>query len=260
MRIAGLGRFLFAASFAVLGALSLASADFALNWQPVPHWVPLRDSLACFSGAVLLACGVGLPVARLARPAALMLTGFLCLWVVLLQLPRVAVHPLAENMWLGLCETLALAAGGWTIFSLLAPRPRQPFAHLSGNVELGQIVFAAALPLIGLSHIIYAPETASIVPAWLPAPVALAWFTGLAHIAAGGGILLRVVPRLAATLEAVMTSGFTVLIWLPMTARTPASRFDWTALCVSTAIAAAAWAVAESFGEASPRFASRPRV
>jgi uncharacterized membrane protein len=200
VRIPGLGHLLFAVSFAVLGALSIGAHDFALTWQPVPQGLAFREGFAYASGAILLVSGTGMLVPGAARPSALVLTGFLCLWVLVLQLARIATHLMVEAYWSGLCENLVLAAGGWTIFSMLDGRRGAPFANLRGNVELGQIMFAAALPLIGLSHIIYANETASIIPSWLPGHLALAYATGVAHIAAGAAILLRILPRLTAML------------------------------------------------------------
>ena len=107
----------------------------------------------------------------------------------------------------------------------------------------------------------YLDQTAPLIPSWLPFHVPLAYFTGAAHIAAGIGILLGVVPRLAATLEAVMVSLFTLLVWVPTVVAAPASRFNWAEIFVSTAITGSAWAVAGSFrlpwrshGESNPGF------
>jgi uncharacterized membrane protein YphA (DoxX/SURF4 family) len=81
----------------------------------------------------------------------------------------------------------------------------------------------------------------------LPFHVPFAYFTGAAWIAAAMGLLFGVLPRLAATLTAVMASLFTLLIWVPaiVTARTNVS--DWSEFWTSAAITGAAWAVAESY-------------
>jgi hypothetical protein len=59
--------------------------------------------------------------------------------------------------------------------------------------------------------------------------VPLTYATVAAHIAAGLGILFRVLPFLAATLETVMVSLFTLLIWVQAVLGTP-KAFDWTEL------------------------------
>jgi uncharacterized membrane protein len=114
-------------------------------------------------------------------------------------------------------------------------------------VRMAQALFTLSLPVIGLSHFMFLQATADLVPKWLPDRKGFAHLTGAAHMAAGIGILFAIFPRLAATLEAIMISLFTLLIWVPRAAAAPTIRFEWTALCASTALAGAAWAVAYSF-------------
>jgi uncharacterized membrane protein len=245
MRITGLGRVLFALSIALLGAFTLFFPGFALSWPMVPKWIAWHDTLATISAAILLAGGILLLVPRTARMSALVLAAFLLLRLLLLAIPPVVAHPLVEVTWESLSESIIAVAGAWTIFSLL-PREGGMRAN-SGNVRAGQILFALALPAIGLSHMVYLNQTAPLIPSWLPFHVLLAYFTGAAYIAAGVGILFGVLPRLAATLTAIMVSLFTLLVWVPMVIAAPTSRGDWSEFCVSTAITGAAWAVAESF-------------
>jgi hypothetical protein len=40
---------------------------------------------------------------------------------------------------------------------------------------------------------------------------------------------------------------FTLFVWIPAVIATPAQRFAWTALLMSTVMTAAAWIVADSF-------------
>jgi uncharacterized membrane protein YphA (DoxX/SURF4 family) len=46
-------------------------------------------------------------------------------------------------------------------------------------------------------------------------PLGLAYFTGLGHMAGGIGIVTGILPRLAATLEAIMMCLFGLLVWVP---------------------------------------------
>lgn len=252
----GLGRILFAVSVAALGALSIAFRDFALVWQLVPKTAPWHDALAVASGAILVAGGVALLIPRTARLAAFVLTGVLLLFELLLRLPHIVAQPLVEGNWYGLGETLTFVAGGWTIFSMLPARADE-FAAGLGGVRAGQILFGLALLPIGLSHFYYLDLTAPLIPSWLPFHVPLAYLTGAAHIAAGAAILFGVLPRLAAALEAVMVSLFTLLVWVPTVAATPGTPSDWTELFVSLAVTGTAWAVAESLRVQPWGFAKR---
>jgi uncharacterized membrane protein len=266
MHVDGLGHVLFAGGLAGLGVLSLLSGDFALNWQPVPPWIPWRQHLAHASGLILFASGSGAFLRRWAPPSALILTVNVVTWLLLLQLPRVVMNPTSESMWLGFSETLVLVAGGWIVFASLAASERCPYWKVVASdrsVRIARFFFATALPLIGLSHFVYVQATAALVPEWLPDRMGLAYLTGGAHIAAGVALLLAILPRLAATLEAFMISSFTLLVWVPRVAAAPWSRVPWTALLASSALTGASWAVAHSirdglFSRSTPQAPVQP--
>jgi uncharacterized membrane protein len=245
MRWTGIGQILFALSFAAIGGFSLGYPGFARAWELLPKWLVGSDALIVVCGAALLISGVALLVPRTARAAALVLTAILVLRFLVLHVPRMIGHPLLEVVWESMSENLIYIGGAWTIFSLLA-RDCGAAAKF-GNVRAGRIIFALALPAIGLSHFFYLDQTASLIPSWLPLHVALACFTGAAWIAAAAGILFGVLSRLAAILTAIMVSLFTLLIWVPMLIAVPTAVSDWSEMCASVAITGAAWAVAESY-------------
>lgn len=237
----GVGHLLFAVSFAAIGAISLVARAFLLNQQPVPPHIPWRETLACISAALMLVPGIGMLFATTARRSALILTGFVALWVLALQIPRVLAQPLVEASWLGIGEDSTLVAGGWLIYCAIAGRQ-------DGSVRAARILFGLALLPIGLSHFFYLKFAASLLPAWMPLHEPLTCLGGAGHIAAGLAIAFGVVPRLAATLEATMEGLFTLICWLSAVVMAPSNREDWVNLLISTALSAAAAALAASYG------------
>lgn len=244
MRFAGAGRFIFALCFVAIGAIGIGAHDFVLNQQPVPKDIPMRETLATMSGALLLLAGAGLFLARTAKISALLLTGFLATWVLALWLPKAVAQPFVEGQWLGVGEVSTLAAGGWLIYCAISGRN-------DASVKAARILFGAALIPIGLSHFVYLTGAAELIPSWMPFRIALTCFTGAMHIAAGLAIATGSVARLASTLEAAMESLITVICWLPAVANAPADRMNWVNLFISTALSAAAWALAGSYRNAS---------
>ncbi|HXS22436.1 MAG TPA: hypothetical protein VN735_14485 [Steroidobacteraceae bacterium] len=240
LRRLGVGHLLFASSFAVIGAISLVARDFLLNQQPVPPHIPWRQTLACISAVLMLAPGIGMLFPATAKRSALILTGFVALWVVALQVPRVLAQPLVEASWLGLGEDSTLVAGGWLIFCAIAGRQ-------DGTVRAARILFGLALVPIGLSHFFYLKFAASLIPGWMPLREPLTCLGGAGHIAAGLAVAFAVVPRLAATLEAIMESLFTLICWLSAVVTAPSHRDAWVNLFISAALSAAAWALAASY-------------
>lgn len=252
MRMIKPGRALFGVGMAGLGVLSLIYGDFALNWQPVPQGIPWRELLARVSGGILLAGGAGLAFRRSAMAAALALAVYLSSWVLLLQAPRAAAAPTNVGAWLGVAESLTLTLGGFALFAMMAERDGRAPARLAKaeqSLPLVRFLFAVCCLIFGLSHFVYPTETASMIPAWLPARVVLAGLTGAAHTAAGLGLLLGLFPRLAATLEAAMMTSFVVLVHLAGVLADPTSRLQWTMIFVAMALSGAAWAIAGSLAE-----------
>jgi uncharacterized membrane protein len=241
-------RILFATGMIGLSILTFAYGDFALQWQPVPAWLPWRRAFAYASAIIMLAGGIGLLFRRTATMSVRILFPYLLLWV-LLKVPAVVMVPRMEATWLGLGEIVVLLTGGWVLFAKLADLPEGTalkFATGASGTRIARYLFAIALLPIGLSHLVYPTETAALVPPWLPARTGWAYLTGAGQIAAGLGVLFSILPRLAAGAEAAMVTLFTLLVWVPAVVAEPTARLPWTALLISWAIAGAAWVVAGS--------------
>jgi uncharacterized membrane protein len=239
---------LFAIGLMGLGILALVFGDFALVWQPVAAWVPGRTMLAYASGLLMLLGGVALLFRASAAMSMRILFPYLILWF-LLKVPSVVEAPQREAEWLGLGEIGVLLAGGWMLFARLVggrTGPKWSFAVNENAIRAARMLFAVCLIPIGLSHIVYVKETAAFVPAWLPFRTGWAYLTGAGQIAAGLGVLLSILPRLAAIAEAGMLTLFTLLVWGPAILATPTARLPWTAFFISWVIAASAWVVANN--------------
>lgn len=241
-------RLTFAAALVGLGILSLVYGDFALQWQPVPAWVPGRTALAYLSGVVLLCMAAGLVWQRTAATASRVFFVYVLLWFVLLEVPKIAREPLVEGNWSGAGEIAAILAAGWILYQTLGQSGESARGFLAGarGKRAAALLLALGVIPIGIAHFVYAPQTIGFVPKWIPFRAFGAYLGGAGHIAAGLGILFGVVPRLAATMEAGMIAAFTVLVWVPLVIASPKSQLPWTGFFISWIVGAAAWVVAES--------------
>ena len=268
MRIVGLGHGLFAIAGAGLAILSLAYRDFAPIWKPLPAWIPWRETWVYGSGLLVLAASAGLCLSRTALPSALTIGAYLAVWAATRAAP-VVFKPLSIASWYGLCEALAPLVGAWILYAMLR-RPSRvsetPLIASEGAVRAAQVLFGLACVVYGLAHFAYADFTAGMVPVWLPGRLGFAYFTGLGHVAAGIGIMVGILPRLAATLEAIMMSLFGLLVWVPSFFAQPRPQWatppqnHWSELVVNLLLAASACIVATSLRNGPWGFGSRPRA
>ena len=244
---------LFAVGMIGLGVLALIYGDFALVWQPVAAWVPGRTALAYLSGLVMLFGGVGLLFNATVTLSVRVLFPYLIVWA-LLKVPALVVAPQIEGVWLGFGELAVLLAGGWTLFAVFGRVGQGSFLSFAtgeNGIRMARILFGVFVIPIGLSHLIYTKETATLVPAWLPFRIGWAYLTGVGQMVCGLGVLFSIFPRVAAATEAGMISLFTLLVWGPAIFAAPKTRLPWTAFFISWAIAAAAWVVAQNVGTKS---------
>lgn len=106
--------------------------------------------------------------------------------------------------------------------------------------------------MYGGAHFAYAAYSLPFVPTWLPARMPLVYVTGACHIAAGLGLVLDVLPWLAAALESLMMVLFGVLVWLPSHFAHPVPRWagspqnQWSETLLTFLLAAVAWLIADS--------------
>ncbi|GGA68857.1 hypothetical protein GCM10011507_20420 [Edaphobacter acidisoli] len=250
--------YLLAAGIFAMGVVSVVSRDFAYTWQPVPAFAG-RGMVAVACGLFMMALSVLLVFRPTFRIAVRVLFPFLIVWQCL-KVPALIAAPKILGVWLGFGETAVLLAGGWVLFARFSEvESRGFFRYITGErgVRAATILMGAALLPIGLSHLVYAQITASLVPAWLPSRISWAYITGIGQMACGLGLLANVLARKAAFIETAMLAIFAFLVWgpdtwfasVPKLVGSPAGfRFPFTAFLITWVIGAAALIVAVNIG------------
>ncbi len=246
---------IFAVTLIAIGIIGWEHGGLSLIGEDLPHGMAARRALGLLTDLASIAFGAGLLWRRTAALAARMLLGALLLWLLVLKLRYVIAAPAVEASYQTCGEAAAVTAGAGLLYVALASEWERTRIHLvagQAGVRIFRSLYALALVAFGLSHVVYRQLTASLVPAWLPWPAAVADVTGFAYLAAAAGLLLGVYPRLAAALSALEMSLFTLLVWVPPIIAGHARRFDWNELFISWTLAAAGWMVTDSYrGRAS---------
>lgn len=266
------GRHVLGAGAALLGAIGLAYGEFATVWQPVQDYTPARTFLAYTTALALLGAGLALQWRRSAGPAALVIAA-LHFAFALLWMPRIILVPQIFAVWAGFAEQFAVTAAAIIIYAAAdgPEEPRRPRLAAACRIAFGICVIS-----FGFNHFFNIPQTAAMVPAWIPPGQAQwAWATGLFDVLAGLAILtglpaalaarlpaalaallaarLLAVRLLAARLLAAMFLGFELLIWLPSLFNDPANHIAWAGNAVTLIEVGAALVIADHFARAARR-------
>jgi uncharacterized membrane protein len=249
MRVASVGRAVFAVTMAGLGIISLFQRDFDPVWAPVQEHVAAREVLVYLCALISLASGIGLLWRRTAALAARALFASFLIWLLLVRLPAIYLEPGVDSWWAA-CMTAVMAAGAWVLYVWFATdwdRQHAGFAIGDKGLRIARVLYGLALIPFGIAHFLYLKHTAELVPGWLPWHVEWAYFTGGAFIAAGVGLVINVCARLAATLSVVEIGTFLLLVWVPIVAAGSKDASQWSETIVSWALMAGAWVIADSY-------------
>jgi uncharacterized membrane protein YphA (DoxX/SURF4 family) len=253
--LSNLGSRVYGLGAVALGVVGLVWGDFATVWQPVQAGVPHRVALAYVAAACLLSAGVAIQWRRSA-PAGLLVLALLYFIFALLWLPRVVGYPQIFATWGGFLEEMALVVAAVVVYASLL---RRDSAGAIRTAQLGRLSFGVCVLAFGLNHFFAIPETAAMVPGWIP-PGQQFWAvaTGVAHLLAGVAILSGVLDVLASRLLTVMLAVFGTLVWAPALFAHPREHVVWAGNAVNLALTGAAWVVADSI--ASRRRRTRERM
>jgi uncharacterized membrane protein YphA (DoxX/SURF4 family) len=241
--LSNLGSRVYGLGAVALGLVGLVWGDFATVWQPVQADVPHREALAYVAAACLLSAGVAIQRRRSAPAGLLVLAILYCIFA-LLWLPRVVGYPQIFGTWGGFLEEMALVAAASVVYASLLPRGS---ADSVRTYQIGRLSFGVCVLSFGLGHFFAIPETAAMVPGWIP-PGRQFWAvaTGVAHLLAGVAILSGVLDVLGSRLLTLMLAAFGALVWAPALFAQPREHMAWAGNAINLALIGAAWAVADS--------------
>lgn len=238
--LARTGRYFLGLGVAGTGLMQVVNADF-VRLVTRPAWLPQPQLLAVIAGVALLAIGAAILAGWRLRPAALALAGLLGI-TFLLKIPEILANPGAGFVWTNPAKILALTGGAL----LLAAR--------NGRTALvGAVATLSVFLLIcGAQHFAYAAFVDGLVPAWIPPnPRFWTYFTALALLAGGAGLLPPATRRPAALLVGVMILLWVLLLHIPRSA-TLRNAFELAGVFEALALSGIAWLIAAHNTPAQP--------
>jgi uncharacterized membrane protein YphA (DoxX/SURF4 family) len=217
--------------------------------ESFPDSVPARELFLYLGALISLTSGIGLLVPRLAPTAARLLLATLLLWLLLFRLPNFLHEPLFAACWTVFPLAVILAAA-WVLHVWFASdwdRKHLSFISSNNGLCIARVLYGLSLIFFGMAHFLAVQATTPLVPKWLPAHLFWAYFTGSTFIA-GVAVLIGLYARLAAALSALQIGLFLILVWIPIVAAGSKVPFQWSETILNTALLAAAWVIADSYG------------
>lgn len=164
----------------------------------VPRWLPGPLLWTYFFGVCLMAAAVSFIIRRGVRWAASLLALFFLIIVATLDLPNVAKDAHDRFFWILTVRETAFAAGAIVLAGSVWPSQVVSAALM----RIGRLILAPIFVFYAIQHFLHPHNVSGVplekmTPAWMPAPVLIAYITGITLLAAGPALLFGKTVRLA---------------------------------------------------------------
>jgi len=239
------GRLFFGLSLIVFGGQEFVYRGQVGDLGLLADWMPAHTALAWLAGTLLIVAGVAVLTGFYIREIAVPMG------VVFAAAAVLRFTPAIPDMWTNWgdrgvpAELLASGAGMWMLAAMVRgtwPGDRA-VRRLAG---VGLAVFGVAHLVFGSIHLQVGPTIASLIPAWLPERLFLAYATGVALVAAGVVFLAGRLVRPGVTLVAGLVLGLMYFSWVvivhaPRITHALHNGDEWNSGCVCLMMAGIAF-------------------
>jgi uncharacterized membrane protein len=216
--LSNVGRVFYGIAIAAIGFLTIYYHDFPYMLIPPKHtWLNDHLFIVYISGAFLFVAGAAIVLEKMTMPVSLVLGAVLLAIFCFYFIPYeffVSSTYMQFGQWENAAKELALAGGAFVIAG----------RTLRKVYNFGRIVYALTIISFSIDHFIYGKDAADYIPSWIPYHVFWIYFAGVALLAAGIGILLKIRLRLAAALLGAMIFIWVIILHIPKAIANPADN------------------------------------
>ena len=220
----GVGRILVLGPVFEAVALAIFAAEHFLAARDlsaiVPRWMPGPLFWTYFVGAALLAAAISFIAWRYVRWSASLLALLFLIIVATIDLPNLPKHVHERLFWTLTVRETAFAGGAMVLAGSLWSRGRPAGATL---LIVGRLFVACTFVFYAIEHFLFPRFVPGVplekmTPAWVPAPMLLAYAVGTTLLAAGVGLMVRRTRRIAAASAGAVLLLLTAFFYVPILA------------------------------------------
>lgn len=214
------GRIIFAIGIAALGILQFLVKDFIIARPPAPIWatdITGKHAWAYISGLLLVIFAIAIVLKIKARAAAISMAILIFIGSFLTRnLPDMASVTKVENLlWkVNAWKTLGLCGGALIVAASFSRQKKY-------LLTAGYIALAVFLIICGLAHFKFADFTKTLIPAYIGNGLFWTYFSAIALLAGGIGIIFSPTRKYAGLLAGVMIFLWFVLLHIPRAIQLP---------------------------------------
>ena len=232
-----IGRILFGISIVAFGIEQFIFSNFISGLILPPAWLSGHIFIVYLVAAFFVVTGISIVGGLKSQVAAYVLTIFWFLCMVSMQMPALIAKPANGGFWTTVFEVLAICGSALLVAGM---SPGEQSQRSKKAIMLGRIFYGISLSVFGVLHFVFVVYVAYVQPGWIPRHVFWAYFTGVAHIAAGLSIVTKVLARLASILLAIMFGLWVLILHLPRSLHDLHNQGEWNSGIIALAMCAGA--------------------
>jgi len=225
-KLPDIGRICYGISIGVLGLQAIYYHDYPYMLIPPKHsWITGLAPIAYTSGIMLILAGACIALKKLTGTIALFLGTVLllvfCFYFIPYQLLATSDY-LQLGTWDNAEKELALSGGAFIIAGCFSKNDKSSSKKLWRNLILfGCIIFCITIISFGIDHFLYAKDVSEYISSWIPNKMFWTYVAGTALLGSGVAILLKIKPRLFATLLGSMVFIWFIILHIPKAIAAP---------------------------------------
>ena len=185
----------------------------------VPRWLPGPLFWTYFVGAAWLAAAVSFIVWRQVRWSATLVALLMLTIVVTIDLPKLPNEFHQRMFWILFVRELSFGSGALVLAGSEWRKRGSPIG--TGFMRIGRFFIAGVFVFYAIEHFLFPRNVPGVplekmTPAWMPAPVLIAYVAGFTLLASGAGLLMERTTRIAAATSGAMLVALTVFFYIPI--------------------------------------------
>lgn len=242
-----LGRYFFAVSMGAFGVQYLIFVHRATDLANIPPYTVARVVPAYLIGAGLMIAAVSIVSGFKAALSVRLLGAALLLDFLVFHAARILANLHSGNIRTRGFETLAMAGAAFVLGATFSAESSGVWSEpIDATANFGRLLVAVSLAIFGIQHFMGTNFIASLIPAWMPARLFLAYFTGTAFVAAALSFATGKLTRLAGILLALMFLIWVAMLHAPLVAHSLHNGNLWASMFVALNMAAIGLIIAEA--------------
>lgn len=241
-----IGLVFFSIAVVAFGILNFIYGDFVMGRAPSWPDHPKGGTLwAIVSGLWLIFSGVAMIVRWNGWVASLSVAIVLLVWALGRHILMGHFHWGTEITQTGKAWTFL--GGAIAMAALLSPYPKS--ISYERMLLIGRLGLVAFMIICGIEHFMFEEFVTQLVPNWIPLKSFWTYFSGVALISGGIGMLVPATSRIAAILSGAMVFIWFIILHIPRAIFSQGEGNEWIAVFEALAVSGIALVVSGSNGK-----------